>query len=237
MGSPTIADARRFYSVPDAAIVRNRGSNPYLAIVAGSGYRGHPLNMNIQDRLYMVKDTSPFAALTQAQYNTVMSTPSYVTDSQLVNITDNLTATVLTADKGWKLELRDGTSTWIGEKALSAANIFNNRIFFTTYIPTQAAAVDPCTLNQGSNRAYAVSLFNGSPVENLDGQTSTNKEDRYKTLEQGSIAPEVVFLFPDEGGTVTNRPLLCLSGVEVLAGVCVNAGAPVRTFWQESGMN
>jgi type IV pilus assembly protein PilY1 len=237
MGSPTLADARRFYSVPDAAVVRNRGSSPFLAIVTGSGYRGHPLNMNIRDRLYMVKDTAPFTPLTQAQYNTVMSTPSYVTDSQLVNITDNLTATVLTGDPGWKLELREGLSTWIGEKALSPANIFNNRVFFTTYLPQPVAAGDPCTLGQGTNRAYAVSLFNGSPVENLDGQTTTNKEDRYKALEQGGIAPEVVFLFPDSGGTVTNRPLLCLSGVEVLAGVCVNAGAPVRTFWQESGMN
>ena len=237
MGTPTITDARRFYGTPDASLVRNRGSSPFLALAAGSGFRGHPLNINIRDRMYMVKDTAPFATLTQTQYNTAMSTPTYVTDSQLVNITDNLTATVLTADKGWKLELREGASTWIGEKALSAANIFNNRVFFTTYIPQTAPPTDPCTLGQGSNRAYAVSLFNGSPVENLDGLTATNKEDRYKTLEQGGIAPEVVFLFPDNGGTVTNRPLLCLSGVEVLAGVCVNAGAPVRTFWQESGMN
>jgi len=146
-------------------------------------------------------------------------------------------ANVLTTDKGWKLELREGLSTWVGEKALSAANVFNNRVFFTTYIPQAAASADPCTLGQGTNRAWAVSLFNGAPVENLDGLSTTNKEDRYKQLEQGGIAPEVVFLFPDNGSTVTNRPLLCLSGVEVLAGVCVNAGAPVRTFWQEQGMN
>ncbi len=237
LSSPTIADARRFYSVPDATVVRNRGSNPFLALVVGSGFRGHPLNMNIRDRLYMIKDASPFNALTQAQYNTIMTTPTWTLDNQLVNITDNLNAIVSTTDKGWKLELREGASTWIGEKALSQATIFNNRVFFTTYLPQTTAAADPCAVGQGTNRAWAISLFNGAPVENLDGLSSTNREDRYHTLEQGGIAPEVVFLFPDNGSTVTNRPLLCLSGVEVLAGVCVNAGAPVRSFWQEQGTN
>jgi type IV pilus assembly protein PilY1 len=223
--------------VPDATIVRSRGANPYLALVVGSGFRGHPLNVNIQDRLYMVKDTTPFAPLTQAQYNTIMSTPSYVKDDQLVDVTDNLSATIATGDKGWKLQLREGAGVWIGEKSLSQATVFNNRIFFTTYIPQTTAPTDPCTLGQGTNRAWAISLLNGAPVENLDGQSATTRDDRHQTLQQGGIAPEVVFLFPGSGGTVTNRPLLCLSGVEVLAGVCVNAGAPVRTFWQESGMN
>jgi type IV pilus assembly protein PilY1 len=235
--SPPVSANRRFYSAPDATIVRNRGSSPYLALVVGSGFRGHPLNVKIRDRLYMIKDMSPFAPLTQAQYNTMMSTPTYVKDSDLIDVTDNLSATIAANDKGWKLQLREGAGVWIGEKSLSQATIFNNRIFFTTYIPQTTLPADPCTVGQGSNRAWAISLFNGAPVENLDGQAATTRDDRHRTLEQGGIAPEVVFLFPGDGGTVTNRPLLCLSGVEVLAGVCVNAGAPVRTFWQESGMN
>jgi len=236
----TSTNARRFYVSPDAAILSERGSSPFIALAIGSGYRGHPLNTNIRDRFYMIKDFTPFAALTQSQYNTLTvttdtgSTPA--TDVQ--DVTTDLAATVTSTSRGWKIEMRDGTSSWLGEKVLSQANIFNNRVFFTSYIPQTSAPTDPCTPGLGTNRAYAVSLFNGSPVLNLDGQTSVNREDRYQTLQQTSIAPEIVFLFPDNGGGLTSqRPLLCLSGVEVLAGVCVNAGAPVRTFWQESGMN
>jgi type IV pilus assembly protein PilY1 len=263
--SVTDAKARRLYSTPDAAIVRDRGINPYLALAFGSGYRGHPLNTTIRDRFYMIKDKVPFTSYTtQAAFSAQFtsgsggtiatdsgSSPALSTDVQ--DVTDNLNATVPAAALGWKLELREGASTWIGEKSLSGASIFNNRVFFTTYTPQTTPPVDPCTPGQGSNRAYVVSLLNGAPVADLDGQTSVNRADRYKQLKQGGIAPEIVFLFPGNnssntsgsgsgsgtgsGGTTSTRGLLCLSGVEVLAGVCVNAGASVRTFWQESGTN
>ena len=259
-GTVTAVDARRLYSTPDAAIVRDRGINPYLALVLGSGYRGHPLNTTIRDRFYMIKDKVPFTTYsTQAAFATQFSSTTIATDTgttpatDVLDVTDNLSAAVPASALGWKLELREGASTWIGEKSLSGASIFNNRVFFTTYTPQTAAPVDPCTPGQGTNRAYVVSLLNGSPVADLDGQVSVNRADRYKQLKQGGIAPEVVFLFPGNnntsgpgpggpggpgtGGTTGNRGLLCLSGVEVLAGVCVNAGAAVRTFWQEQGTN
>jgi type IV pilus assembly protein PilY1 len=259
-GTVTTVDARRLYSTPDVAIVRDRGINPYLALVLGSGYRGHPLNTTIRDRFYMIKDKVPFTVYTtQAAFAAQFTSATIATDTgttpatDVQDITDTLSATVPAAALGWKLELREGASTWIGEKSLSGASIFNNRIFFTTYTPQIGAQADPCTPAQGTNRAYVVSLLNGAPVENFDGQTSVNRADRYKQLKQGGIAPEIVFLFPGNnssnttgpgngsgtgsGGTTSTRSLLCLSGVEVLAGVCVNAGASVRTFWQESGTN
>lgn len=259
-GTVTAVDARRMYSTPDAAIVRDRGINPYLALVFGSGYRGHPLDTTIRDRFYMIKDKVPFTTYTsQSAFATQFSSTTIATDTgatpatDVQDVTDTLSATVPAAALGWKLELREGTSTWIGEKSMSSAAIFNNRVFFTTYTPQTTPPVDPCTPGQGSNRAYVVSLLNGAPVVDLDGQATISRADRYRQLKQGGIAPEIVFLFPGSnssnasgsgsgsgtgsGGTTGTRGLLCLSGVEVLAGVCVNAGAAVRTFWQEQGTN
>jgi type IV pilus assembly protein PilY1 len=245
--SPTDTNARRFYNAPDVTIVRDRGITPYMALALGSGYRGHPLNTTIRDRFYVIKDKAPFALFTtqaafQAQYasgSTVATDTGSNATTDVVDVTDNLAASVNSSALGWKLELREGASTWVGEKVLSGANIFNNRLFFTTYTPQTSAPADPCTPAQGTNRAFVVSLVNGSPVVNLDGLNTVNREDRYQQLKQSGIAPDVVFLFSGNGGngTTSQRPLLCLSGVEVLAGVCVNAGTPVRTFWQESGTN
>jgi len=68
-----------------------------------------------------------------------------------------------------------------------------------------------------------------------DGVTQA---DRYQQLDQTAIASESCCC----SRAATRRSdfgpaLLCLSGVEVIPGVCNNAGAPVRTFWQESGTN
>jgi type IV pilus assembly protein PilY1 len=243
-GGAPLANTRRFYSAVDAALVRDRGITPYIALAVGSGYRGHPLNVAIHDRFYMVKDKNPFNQLDATGYTNLQIATDLDTaptpNTNVQDVTTNLAATVSTAAFGWKIELREGASTWQGEKDLSGASIFNNRVFFTTYTPPNAnTPSDPCVPGLGTNRAWAVSLLNGAPVVNLDGQVAVTQADRYQQLDQGAIAPEVVFLFPGDstGGTTSSRPLLCLSGVEVLAGVCVNAGAPVRTFWQESGTN
>jgi type IV pilus assembly protein PilY1 len=229
--SPPLTEVRRFYSAPDVALVRNR-SGSFYAIAIGSGYRGHPLNTTIRDRFYLIKDKTPFAARTQAQANAV--TP--IIDSGLVNVTDNLAATVPATADGWKLDLRDGLSSWIGEKSLSSPTIFGGRVFFTTYLPQTGASADPCTPGQGTNRAFAVSLQNGAPVTDLDGNTATTtREDRYVLLHQGGIAPGYAFLFSDNGNG--GRAAGCLSGVEVIPGVCLNSGTAIRTFWQESGTN
>ncbi|HZF14396.1 MAG TPA: PilC/PilY family type IV pilus protein [Steroidobacteraceae bacterium] len=241
-GGTPLANTRRFYSAVDAALVRDRGITPYIALTVGSGFRGHPLNVAIKDRFYMVKDKNPFTQLNAAGYAalTIATDLDTVQASNVQDVTTNLAASVPTTTTGWKIELREGASTWQGEKSLSAATIFNNRVFFTTYTPPNAnTPADPCVPGLGTNRAWAVSLLNGAPVVNLDGQTAVTQADRYQQLDQTAIASEVVLLFPggNPGDPISDRPLLCLSGVEVIPGVCNNAGAPVRTFWQESGTN
>jgi len=235
-GTHPNTSTRRFYQTPDISLVRRGGAIPYFNIAVGSGWRGHPLNTETQDRFYAVRDYQPFAVLTQADYNAF--TP--IVDSDLVDITDSVTPLVPEGSKGWKLELRL-PGGFAGEKVLAESRTFNNIIFFPTYLPRGSAGADPCA-PAGSNRAYAVAIDDGRPVidRNRDGQTTT--EDRYAPLATTGIAPEFSLLMTraqqgsgGQGGMLGGRALTCLVGVEVVQGLCASTGTPVRTYWRQLG--
>lgn len=244
----TAAATRRFYNAPDVAAVRKRGLPPFFSIAIGSGYRGHPLNTTIQDRFYSIRDYQPFTKLTQVQYND--TSRRIVTDSvgeaaatALVDITGNVKPTVPPDANGWKLTLNQPGNSWIGEKVLGSSVTFNDQILFTSYTPNTSSASDPCTPGLGTNRLYAISVFDGSPVANLNNQNNTVIRDRYEVLSQGGIAPAVSFLFPapelgPDGKPVPSntQPVVCMSGAEVL-GVCKSFNSRVKTFWRESDAN
>ena len=77
-------DARRFYYAPDVSVVTPRGSAPYLNIAIGSGYRGHPLDEEIQDRFYSIRDYQPFNRRTNTSFNSPWVP---IEDDDLVNVT------------------------------------------------------------------------------------------------------------------------------------------------------
>lgn len=234
--TPVPAKARRFYSAPDVAALQRPGMAPFMNIAIGSGYRGHPLNTVVEDRFYAVRDPNPFTKLTQTQYNSL----TVISDGDLQDVTDDVAPVIPAASPGWRLLLR--LPSWRGEKSLSPSNTFDNKIFFTTYTPPDGTSTSSCGASStGSNRAYVVSAFDAAPIARRDsgtvdpndpngGVVPPTPEDRYEDLEQGGIAPEVAFLFPEKDAVV------CLSGVEVL-GVCTNFNSRVKTYWRESGAN
>ncbi len=247
----TAAATRRFYNPPDVAAVTNRGTSPFFNIAIGSGYRGHPLNgalphptpdNTIQDRFYAIRDYHPFDKLTQAQYN-ALSVPH---DSDLIDITiltNGVPPPVAAGALGWKLTLNQPGNSWVGEKVLAASSTFNNQILFTTYSPNASVSSDPCTAGAGNNRLYAISVFDGSPVANLNNQNNLSITDRSTTLAQGGIAPGVTFLFPaPQAGAngspppPNQQPVVCMSGAEVL-GVCHNFNSRMKTVWSEQDAN
>ncbi len=247
------AQSRRFYNAPDVALMKRRGKSSFFNIALGSGYRGHPLNTEINDRFYSVRDYTPFIKLTQAAYNAL----NVIEDGDLVDVTDDATPTMADDAPGWKIELRLPNG-WEGEKVLAESRTLDNKVFFTTYMPS-ASGVNTCSsaAGAGSNRVYTISAFDGSPVVDQDGDVSNlTVEDRFTNLNQGGIAPEVVFLFPDNGPPPPTNcvqgdtrpeckcvlepercpPVVCLSGAEVL-GVCRDFNSRQKTFWLESGAN
>jgi type IV pilus assembly protein PilY1 len=247
------SESRRFYNSPDVALIRRRGKSSFFNIALGSGYRGHPLNTEIRDRMYSVRDYNPFTKLTQAAYSAIVP----VRDNQLVDVTTNVTPVMSDTAPGWKMELRLPNG-WEGEKVLVESRTLDNKVFFTTYLPN-ANAVNSCSAaaGAGTNRVYVVSALDAAPVIEQDGDVSNlGINDRFTNLNQGGIAPEVVFLFPDNGPPPPQDctqndgrpeckcvvdpsrcpPVVCLSGAEVL-GACRNFNSRQKTFWLESGAN
>jgi type IV pilus assembly protein PilY1 len=232
--TPDVTENRRFYYSPDVALVTDN-NNSFLHLGIGSGHRAHPNGTVNQDRFYALRDYNAFGGRTQVDYNT--ATP--ISDSDLVDITDNITTIVPIGSPGWRFELRDGG--WQGEKVLAEARTFNNQIFFTTFTPGAAATANDCEPSLGTNRLYVMDLFDGSPVNNLDGIGDDQEltiTDRYQEFE-GSIASEAVLLFPSPddpncvGDQCSPPPLVC---VDLF---CFSAGfgnAPVRTFWSQESV-
>jgi type IV pilus assembly protein PilY1 len=242
LGAHPTSTTRRFYSAPDVAFLAH-GGKTWLNIAIGSGYRGHPLNIDTQDRFYSLRDHLPFARLTQAQYNA--ATVITEADANLIDITTVLAPTIPPTATGWRLDLRRPLAGWTGEKSLSEARTIENMIQFTTYEPnsdsTEASA--SCAPGVGTNRLYTISAFTGAPVFDRESPEDPpdSVDDRESELAQGGIAPEVVWLFPSPENPATCvgeecRPdPVCLVGLES-CGVGINL-APVRTFWRQTGVN
>ena len=195
----------------------------------------------IQDRFYTIRDYHPFDKLTQAQYNAL--TVTHDSDANLIDITSSVTPTIPTGALGWKLLLDQPGNSWVGEKVLASSTTFNDQVLFTTYTPNASASSNPCTPGAGNNRVYAVSVFDGSPVDNLNNQNNLSIADRYTTLAQGGIAPGVTFLFPapqpaQPGVTVTTsaEPVVVTSGPEVLP-FGLHYNSRLKTVWSEQDAN
>ncbi len=226
--SHPVASTRRFYYPPDVVLVRRAGQAPYVSLNIGSGHRASPLNTQVEDRFYALRDYGLFAQRTQAQYDTW----SVVVDSALLDITTNVAPTIPVGAAGWKILLQHS-----GEKVLAESRTFANTIFFPTFTPSVDALAASCAPRQGTNRLFSMSLFDGSPLTNRDAPAGTlpTAADRERVLTQGGISPEAVFLFPTPAEGCVGaacRPLpQCLVGLEK-CGIEFN-NAPVKTYWRE----
>ncbi len=242
LGTHPPETTRRFYSAPDVSFLSS-GGRTWINVALGSGYRGHPLNLDTQDRFYSLRDHRPFARLTQAQYDA--STVITEADVNLIDVTTDIAPTIPPGASGWRLDLKRPGGAWTGEKSLAEARTIQSMIQFSTYEPNSASTVvsTSCAPGVGTNRLYTVSAYTGAPVFDRENPTDPpdSADDRDTELSQGGIAPEVVWLFPSPDdpvncvGAECRPPPQCLVGLEN-CGVGVNL-APVRTFWRQTGVN
>jgi type IV pilus assembly protein PilY1 len=220
-GSRNAANARRFYNSPDVASMAVRGARPFFNIAIGSGYRGHPLNKDTQDRFYSIRDYDPYNTRTQDSY----TEDAIVTDAELIDVTD-MTKKVTDQNPGWKINLN--TPDWRGEKNLGDATTAAGVILFTSFTPLGADPNDPC-MSRSLNRVWAVYATNGDPFTHwVDGETGKlDASDRYADLTQKGIAPSVQVLANPEGGTVG----VCGVG-QVMLKRCVDFGSAIHSYWE-----
>ncbi|GAA0857992.1 pilus assembly protein PilY [Aliiglaciecola litoralis] len=213
-GGDAAIDNRRFFYGPDVSEI-NLGDQHFYAVALGSGFRAHPLNSEIQDHFYMVKDEGVFA-LDENNHYTLPVLP-YTTDDLFNATAHTLTsaddtereiATSEFAEKhGWYLELGAG-----GEKVLASPLIIDYQLFFTTYLPASAND-SACAPPAGNSRAYLVNLVNANAVTDLNLDGDLQNEDRYAQLRQTGIAPETKILIED-----IIKPVVCL-GTECTSAV------------------
>ncbi len=244
------ADQRRFYSAPDVAAEQKPKLTPFLSIAIGSGYRGHPLNQTVHDRFYDIRDYNGFTSMTQAQFNLlpVIRDALSIGTPALVDITSVAAPTLPPTAVGWQLDLNTHNDWTAGEKSLAASRTFGDQIIFTTYAPNTVVPTDPCSgVGTGTNRAYAVDVFDGSPVFDRNNDNVLTTDERSQDLRQSGIAPETAFLFPapsstsggggsGSGANGGNGSVTCLSGVEVL-NICKKFDQRVKTYWREGMAN
>lgn len=222
LAEPQPEDVRRFYATPDVAFVNcDRGT--FLAVNIGSGYRGHPLDTDVEDAFFSVRDLNVFGVIDSEDYP---SEPTGIGD--LLDITTDPTAVVPRDAAGWRLRMVQAE----GEKILTGAITLDTVTSFTSFSP--GASANSCAAGLGVNRLYQVDTCNGRPVNNLDGSIDSEElgaEDRSRVLAQTGIAPELLYVLPaNPAGTRSG----CV-GLE-----CFPAAAPgsvlPRTYWnQEDG--
>lgn len=222
--SPPTADLRRFYEAPD--VVQTLLDNKLLiAINIGSGYRGHPLDTNIDEAFFSIRDFDVFGVIDTDNYPS-----SPVSAAQLVDVTNDAEADVPFASAGWQLRLTLGA----GEKALGESLTINNTTFFTSFTPGET--VSECSGGAGINRLYAVSIFDARPRTNFDSAVGEplTVADRNRPLATGIPVTDVNFYRTESGPTIC-AGTECLTEEEraqLEASGAGLGGTPVkRTYW------
>lgn len=194
--------ARRIYETPAVAKMKGDSSN-YYGILFGSGYRAHPLDETINEKVFMIKD---YEALnpTVSQYE--IASPYTISDLADVTLLTTKTAsnTALEGKNGWYINLgtQAGTS---GEKLLGEPLIFDGNGIFTTYIPN--VSIDSCGASPGKSIQYSVDLRNGSAKTDGD---SFDYGDRIAIDDIVGITSGAKIIYTDNGNkvlTLTNTTL------------------------------
>lgn len=227
-----LADARRFYYPPDVALVAERNKPLYLGIAISSGYRAHPNNTDIHDRIFVLKDHDVFTA--PSTYVTLHDGDLTDATQNAASLPDNPTAAQIAASdtallaignsKGWYIDL-DNEATpavFVGEKGLAEPLIVEGSVIVTTFVPETGASLDACKPKEGTGNVYFLDIVDGTASYPTLGDTRT---DRKRVLSKGGIpaSPNVII-------TSDAVPTVCI-GTE-----CESLGGSVglrKTFWYE----
>ncbi len=236
LGGNTAASNRRFYHAADTAVIAPPGRTPYLALVIGSGFRAHPRDTTIEDRIYMIKDRNIFSA--PENYVTL-------TEADLFDATDNTIgegdatqrATALgelSTSDGWYIVLEDPpTGNFIGEKVLGRPLIVSGFAIVPSFIPADPNAGLSCGPNEGTGNLYFLNVVDATPIEDFDesgDETNLTRSDRVRRSLRGGIAPSPTLIIAQDEDGVTHDTGCSATDCFNLPGT----GAPVKTYWFEN---
>lgn len=193
-GNNNIENTRMMYDALAAAPIRNNGEK-YIALVAGTGYRSHPLDIKKQDAIFVLKDKEDYYT----------NNPEYITTpilmSDLANLTDDLSEAVITDKlkdkKGYYIWLRESDTNFIGEKMTGEPLIYDNQIYLNTYVPNESKS--ECTPVVGYVRGYRMNVNTSLPLKDQNGDGNISTEDRYVDNLTSGIANGSKIIYTEEG--------------------------------------
>ena len=236
-----VADHRKIFYRPDIVQVLNNEFSTtarYDLISIVTGRRDNPLNVDVQDRAYALREFH-VDTLTDADDDGEADAGTYTTiigpignsahtlfDSTLV-VEDPVGADLsdFQISDGWYIDF-----TETGEKSLAAPVILSGKLFFTTYLPEGVVDASRCALAEGSGRLYGVDVLTGGVVFNYDdadGADTLTVSDKVYTLGAG-IPSSAVPIFQEEGIT------LLIGGGGGATVVDPNIDLPRgRTYWYQ----
>lgn len=214
--SPTAQTNRRFFYAPSVARFNHNSSFVY-AVSLGSGYRAHPLDNTISDKVVTLFDIDTETGMPGITPGTDLdATPAVITLSTVYDATaDDITLGTQTeqdtaqaalndpTNKGWYISLQPN------EKVLSRTRLFRNRVLFTTFQPQSSTG--PCDLGGTTNRLYVLETANAAgafPVDD-DGDGTIDRIARYQEVaDQALILDEpLVVTYHVEGNSNPGEPL------------------------------
>lgn len=195
-----------------AAIIPAYDDQRNVWIYFGTGDRNHPNNTTAPNRFYGIKD------------NTTMANGGALVESSLVDVT----STNATAAQGWFFRLG------ADEKVLSAANVFNKIVYFTSFIPTTSVA---CGSGGGNANLYAIQMLTGYAAVNwTDGTaltTTSASETRSKLIGVG-IASRPILILTESGARVTASVIACTTSQQCPTNPAVPpSGMRKVLYWRE----
>ncbi len=186
---------RKFFTEPDVAIFKANGQYR-ISVAIGSGQRPNPLDVVTDDNFFLMFDKNIRKAPTA-------SAP--ITRSNLVNATSGSVTGVLTgSNRGWYMDL----TQLGGEKVLSRATTYNNKIMFNTF-GTRSIISSSCgSSNVNVSRLYIVDLMDAGGVVSLDGNTAIDRDsDGDRSIEFGQDGE-----IPGAPHITLNEPPTCVQG-------------------------
>ena len=156
-------------------------------LMIGTGDREHPLNQNVVDRLYGLRDRGQTTVVTEAaMYDATLDILQLgTTDATAIDTI----MTTLNNSYGWFIKLDQS----IGEKSLAYPTLFNGVGYFTTYAPTTTAVVDPCsTGNLGTGALYALNSVTGEAVVNYYAANDSDYTSLYSSNQRATAYGGIV---------------------------------------------
>ena len=199
---PTAATNRRFFYEPSVARYARAGSLVF-AISIGSGYRAHPLDATIEDKVFMVYDDNAMTGAPVTAPSALTTTNLYdATDDDITNGTqaeqDAAKAALAAAgNKGWFISLDPK------EKVLARTRLFRSKVLMTTFSPI-GSTTNVCDVTNTTNKLFLLSVDDASGEFPVDTDNDGVLDDEVRSqvvADQAVILDEpLVVSYKDESG-------------------------------------